>query len=80
VRLVFEDIWVGEGLVSDFVKCVWGIGDKFPEEDLFVGVEGVDDESHKLLDVSVESKVFRMVSLGHLWFINEMSCVSIFEV
>jgi hypothetical protein len=64
-RLVLGDIRVGKRFVSDFVKSVGGIGDKFSEEDLFVGVEGVDDESHKLLDVSIESEMFFLLTLSH---------------
>ena len=67
--LVFSGIGVSERFVSNFVEGVWGIGDEFSKEDLFVGVEGVDDESHELLDVSIESKVLCVLSLGHFWYI-----------
>merc|ERR1719474_1898837 len=47
-----------EGFISDFVQGVRGIGDQLSEENLFVGVESVDDEGHKLSDLSLEGKGF----------------------
>ena len=32
------------------------VGDELPKEDLFVGIEGVDDQRHKLSDLSLEGK------------------------
>ena len=40
-----------------------GIADEFTKEDLFVAVEGVDDQAEKLVDVSLECKSF---SISHL--------------
>mmetsp|Transcript_68534 Transcript_68534/g.149130 ORF Transcript_68534/g.149130 Transcript_68534/m.149130 type:complete len:296 (+) Transcript_68534:2199-3086(+) len=42
------------GLVLNLVHRIGGIRDQLAEEDLFVGVEGVDDEAHQLGDVSIE--------------------------
>lgn len=64
--LVLCDIWVGEGSVSDFIEGIRCIGDEFSKEDFFVGVEGVDDESHQLLDVSIEGKVLLFLFFGHI--------------
>jgi hypothetical protein len=58
VWLIFDQIWIGEGFVSDFVQSIGGVGDKFSEENFFVGVESVNDETHQLLDISIEGKVF----------------------
>jgi len=49
------------GLVSDFIKGIGSVGDEFSEEDFLVGVEGVNDKAHKLLDISRESECI----LGH---------------
>jgi len=63
---VFGDIRIGKRFVSDLVEGVRGVGDEFSEEDFFVGVEGVDDESHQLLDVGIEGKMLCLFGLGHL--------------
>merc|ERR1719318_1134058 len=56
-----------EGFISDFVEGVRGIGDQLSEENLFVGVESVDDEGHELSDLSLEGKGFHFFC--HLaWF------------
>lgn len=65
VGFIVGDVWVSEGFVSDFVEGIWGVGDEFSEENFFVGVEGVDDETHQLLDVGVEGEVFSLFSLAH---------------
>ena len=62
---VLGDVGVGEGSVPDFVEGIGCVGDELSEEDFFVGVEGVDDESHKLLYVCVEGKMFSLLSLAH---------------
>jgi hypothetical protein len=49
---------VSDGLVSDLVKSIGRVGNKFSQENLFVGIKGVDDESHQLLDICVKGKVF----------------------
>ena len=51
-------LWIGDGAVSDLVKSIRGVGNELSQEDLLVGVEGVDDQTHQLLDVSVERKDF----------------------
>merc|ERR1719220_597477 len=38
-----QDGGVGEGLVPDLVEGIGGVGNQLTKEDLFVGVEGVDD-------------------------------------
>jgi hypothetical protein len=63
--LVTNNVRVSKGLVPNLVKGVGGIGDKFSEEDLLVGVEGVDDQAHQLLDVSVEGEVLSRLFLAH---------------
>lgn len=51
---------IGQGLVADLVQSIGGIGNKFSQEDLLVGVDGVDDEGEKLRDLSLE-----LESLSH---------------
>ena len=41
-------------LISDLIESVRGVGDELSEEDLLVGVEGVDDERQQLVDVALE--------------------------
>jgi hypothetical protein len=35
------------------------VGNQFSEEDFLVGVEGVDDQTHELLNISIECESFR---------------------
>merc|ERR1712133_211002 len=56
--------WVSEGLIADFVESVGGVGDQLSKENFFVGIKGVDDEGHKLSDLSLESEGFNL--FGHL--------------
>jgi hypothetical protein len=37
-----------------------GVGNELAEEDLLVGVEGVDDERKQLVDLSLEGKGLRL--------------------
>merc|ERR1712126_166236 len=55
---------VSEGLIADFVESIGGVGDQLSKENFFVGIEGVDDEGHKLSDLSLESEGFNL--FGHL--------------
>merc|ERR1712133_25265 len=55
---------VGEGLIADFVESVGGVGDQLSKENFFVGIKGVDDEGHKLSNLSLESEGFNL--FGHL--------------
>lgn len=65
--LAGDNVGVSEGFVSDLVKCIRCIGNEFSQEDLFVGVESIDDQSHKLLNISVEGKVLlSLLCLAHL--------------
>jgi hypothetical protein len=57
VWFVLGDFWVSKGFVSDFIEGIRCVGDKFSEEDFFVGVESVNDETHQLLDISIEGEV-----------------------
>jgi hypothetical protein len=52
---------IRERLIADLVERIRGIGDKFSEEDLLVGVDGVDDQREQLRDLSLE-----LESLRHL--------------
>ena len=61
VRLRLDFVRVFAGLVPDVVQGIRGIGDQLAQEDLLVGVEGVDDQAHQLLDISIEGKGLRHV-------------------
>jgi hypothetical protein len=45
---------VGQGLVSDLVQSIGSVGNELSQENLLVGVDGVDDERHQLRDLSCE--------------------------
>mmetsp|Transcript_18093 Transcript_18093/g.30891 ORF Transcript_18093/g.30891 Transcript_18093/m.30891 type:complete len:540 (-) Transcript_18093:58-1677(-) len=56
VGLGLELLGLRDRVVPDLVEGVGGVGDELSQEDLLVGVEGVDDETHQLLDVGVEGE------------------------
>jgi hypothetical protein len=43
---------------------IGGVGDELPEEDLLVGVEGVDDEGEQLVDLRLEGERLRLRGHG----------------
>jgi len=43
---------------------IGGVGDELAEEDLLVGVEGVDDEREQLVDLRLEGEGLRLRSHG----------------
>ena len=47
-------LFVREGQESDFVKCIGCIGYKLSQEDVLVGVQGVDQDLHQTIDLSLE--------------------------
>ena len=51
---------VRQRLIADLVKGIRGVGDKFTQENLLVGVDSVDDKREELRDLSLELK-----GLGH---------------
>ena len=58
IWLSFKLLWFGDRVVSNLVKGIRSVRDEFSKEDFLVGIESVDDETHQLLDVSVERKNF----------------------
>lgn len=50
---------IRERLVPDLVESIGGVGDDLSEEDLLVGVDGVDDEGEELRDLSLELEGLR---------------------
>ena len=53
--------------IPDLVEGVGCVRDEFPEEDLLVPVEGVDDELHHAADLGLEGVLLRLVAqLLHL--------------
>ena len=57
---------VGQGLVADLIQSIGAVGDEFTQEDLLVGVDGVDDQAEKLRDLSLE-----LESLGHCDWVSK---------
>lgn len=51
---------VREGLVTDLVQGIGGVGDQLTQENLLVRVDSVDDQREQLRDLSLE-----LESLGH---------------
>ena len=44
-----------------------GIGDQLPKEDLLVGIEGVNNQGHKLGDLCLEGEGLRLLFLAHIF-------------
>ena len=42
------------------------VGDELAEEDLLVGVEGIDDEGEQLVDLGLERERLRLRAPGHV--------------
>jgi hypothetical protein len=64
-RFILDDFWISQRFISDLVKSIGSIGDQFSQENFLVGVEGVDDQTHELLNISIESKVLDSCVLSH---------------
>ena len=53
-----------------------GVGDQFTKENLFVGIESVDNQAHQLSDFSLEGKSLHIVichfvgSVGYFWILK----------
>ena len=54
VAVPLQKRFAGVGFEADLVDGVGGVGDQFPQEDVLVGVEGMDDEVEQLLDLGLE--------------------------
>merc|ERR1719284_1185027 len=59
VWLRLDLFWVGDGLVPDLVEGIGRIRNQFAEKDFLVGVKGVDDQAHQLLNVGIEGEGLR---------------------
>ena len=46
-QLGLDLVWVGDGLVTDLVQGVRGVGDQLAQKDLLVGVESVNNQTSK---------------------------------
>lgn len=49
---------IGQRLIADLVEGIRSIGDQLSQEDLLVGVDGVDNQREKLRDLSLELESF----------------------
>ena len=70
IWLSLELLWLSDGVVSDLVKSIRGVGNKLSQENFFVGVESVDDQRHQLLDIGVEREDFFGHGVFWLKFLN----------
>jgi len=50
---------VGQALEADLVERIGGVRDELAEEDLLVGVEGVDNQRQELVNLRLESERLR---------------------
>lgn len=53
----FEDGGLGEAQVAQLFQGVGGVGHQLADEDLAVGVEGIDDDVQQLADFGLEGLV-----------------------
>ena len=53
IRLGLDLFRIGDGLVPDLVEGIGRIRNQLAEKDFLIGVEGVDDQAHQLLDVGI---------------------------
>jgi len=58
IWLSLELLWLGDRVVSDLIKGIRGVRNELSQENFFVGVEGVDDQRHQLLDIGVKRENF----------------------
>ena len=57
---VHRHLVVGEGLIGQLVLRVAGVGDKLPEENLLVGVDGVDHQVQQAFGLRLKLFPFRV--------------------
>ena len=58
VGVAFEQLWLGQGLETQLVGGVGGVGDQFTQEDLLVRIQGMDHEVQQLLYLGLEAQRF----------------------
>ena len=58
IWLSLELLWLSDRVVSNLIKSIGGVGNKLSQENIFVGVESVDDQRHQLLDIGVKRENF----------------------
>merc|ERR1711963_961478 len=67
--LMKRSFWLSNLLASVrdsyLIQSIRGVGDQLSEENFFVGVEGVDDQTHKLSDLGLESEGFSVIRHFH---------------
>jgi hypothetical protein len=49
---------VRQGLIANLVESIRGVGDQLPQENLFVGVDSVDNERQELRNLSLKLEGF----------------------
>jgi len=55
---------IGEGFISNLVESIGTVGNEFSQEDLFVGVDCVDNKGKELRDLSLELEGFSSHDCG----------------
>mmetsp|Transcript_28972 Transcript_28972/g.61126 ORF Transcript_28972/g.61126 Transcript_28972/m.61126 type:complete len:729 (-) Transcript_28972:69-2255(-) len=74
LRLGLELALVREPLEADLVQGIGGVRNQLSEEDLLVAVERVDDQTQKLVDLSLEGKGLSVLSRHGLASFLGFSC------
>ena len=57
-------LWVCDRFVPYLVKSIGGVRDKLSQKDLFVAVEGVNDQAHQLVTVHLDPILADAVKRG----------------
>ena len=48
-----KDALVSQAHEPDLVQCIRSVADELPQEDLFIAVEGVDDQAQQLVNLGL---------------------------
>ncbi len=63
---------VSQGFKAQFIERIGGVGDQFAQEDLFVGVKGMDHQVQQLCSLCLKLKTF--LCFGHDALLSMFSC------
>ena len=62
IRIWLQLGGISQGFITNLIQSIRCIGDQLTKENVLVLVEGVNDQRHKLSNISAESKGFRLFS------------------
>eukprot|EP01002_Notosolenus_urceolatus_P000011 NODE_1002_length_1625_cov_1658.740482_g827_i0.p2 GENE.NODE_1002_length_1625_cov_1658.740482_g827_i0~~NODE_1002_length_1625_cov_1658.740482_g827_i0.p2 ORF type:complete len:498 (-),score=145.06 NODE_1002_length_1625_cov_1658.740482_g827_i0:131-1471(-) len=64
--LLPKGLLVLDGLKANLIQSVRRVGDQLTQEDFLVGVEGVDNQRHQLIDLGLEGEGLRLSDLSRV--------------